>query len=282
MPFDILSERLKLVANGSLAKCRSEWGANGLKTESPIASEIGWQPTFFLKPNRHLIVAVEVADLIFPATLKIAAHDIEHYDYPIAVYQACSLDLYQSDARLAKVNSLRDHGFGLITVDDRGTAVIVHRGEAYAQHISPDRFDLEARPLTPSLKVMFKAASTTYQTDIEQGLQKAAKIVEALVLCIATQAAKAGEVRAGTPKEEAAKIVDVLWDTKKFVPYRAALGRTRSFFRIYRNPPSHASRNPREAAEKIRKCKDGFIEALRVAAELRSVIQHGGYRVVVH
>ena len=282
MPFDTLSERLKIVANGSLTKCRGEWGANGLKTEAPIADQIGWQPTFFLKPNRHLIVAVEAADLIFPATLKIAAHDIEHYDYPIAVYQACSLDVYQSDARLAKVNLLRDHGFGLITVDDQGMTVIVHRAAPYTQHISPDRFDVEVKPLTPSLRVKFKAAYTTYETDIEQGLQQAAKIIEALALCIATQAAKAGVVKANTPKKDAAEMVDVLWNAGKFEPYRAALGRIRSFFRTYRNPPSHASRTAREAAEKIRKCKDGFVEALRVAAELRSMIQREGYRVVVH
>ena len=33
MPFDTLSERLKIVARGSLAKCRAEWGRNGLKTK---------------------------------------------------------------------------------------------------------------------------------------------------------------------------------------------------------------------------------------------------------
>ena len=35
-----------------------------------------WQPTFHMCPNRALIVAVEVADVIFPEILKIAAHDI--------------------------------------------------------------------------------------------------------------------------------------------------------------------------------------------------------------
>src|SRR4051794_329446 len=111
MPFDTLSERLRIVAVGSLAKCRGEGGSNGLRTDAPIASEISWSPTFFLKPSRTLIVATEVNDVLFPEILKIAAHDIERFDFPISVYQACSLDVYQSDARLARVNSLREQGF---------------------------------------------------------------------------------------------------------------------------------------------------------------------------
>ena len=45
-----------------------------------------WQPTFHMCPNRALIVAVEVADVIFPEILKIAAHDIERFNASISVY----------------------------------------------------------------------------------------------------------------------------------------------------------------------------------------------------
>jgi hypothetical protein len=282
MPFDTLSERLKIVANGSLARCRGEWGANGLKIERPIAAQIGWEPTFFLKPRETLIVAVEVNDLIFPEVLKSAAHDIEHYDFPIAVFQACSLDVYQSDVRLARVNLLRDHGFGLITVDDQGAATIQTRAAPYAQHISPTRFEPGLKSLTPTLKVKFREAYSTYQTDTEQGLQQAAKIVEGLVLCISTQAEKDNKIPPGTSRRDAAVIVDILYSTSTFENYRAALGGVRNFLRTYRNPPSHAARTAKAAAEKIRMCKAGFSEALRMAGELRSLIQRVGYRVVVH
>lgn len=281
MPFDTLSDRLKIVAKGGLAKCRLEWGRNGLKTEGPIADAIGWTPTFYLSPNRALIVAVEVSDVIFPEILKIAAHDVEQYDMPIAIYQACSLDVYQKDAKMAKVNLLRNHGFGLITVDDGGDAVIQFRAAPYAQHISPERFDAGIADLKQRLKIRFRGAYSTYQTNVLQGLQEAAQVIEALVICLAAQAQRAGKAPPNTSKKDAAEIIDVLYVTPMFQPYRATLGGARSFFREYRNPPSHPPRTPSEAAATLRKCKAGLFEALRMASELQRVIQNAGYRVSI-
>ncbi|TLZ44533.1 MAG: hypothetical protein E6K21_19325 [Gammaproteobacteria bacterium] len=238
-------------------------------------------PTFYLRPNRVLIVAVEVNDVIFPEILKIAAHDVEQYNMPIAMYQACSLDVFQKDVKMAKVNLLRNHGFGLITVDDSDDAVIQFRAPPHAQHIPPERFDAGIAVLNQRLKIKFRGAYSTYQTNVVQGLQEGAQVIEALVNCIATQAQGAGIVPASTSKKDAADIIDILYATPMFHPYRAALGGARSFFREYRNPPSHPPRTPNEAAVTLRKCKAGLFEALRMAAELRRVIQLVGYRVSI-
>jgi hypothetical protein len=110
MAFEDLSDRLKLVAGSSLAICRNNYGVTGLRREEPIDDGIGWKPTFYLRPSRVLIVAVEVSDFIFPQILQIAADDISQYNHPIAIYQACSLDVYQKDKDLKRVNMLRDRG----------------------------------------------------------------------------------------------------------------------------------------------------------------------------
>jgi hypothetical protein len=279
MAFDTLSDRLKLVARESLGLCRNNWGGNGLKMEAPIDAKISWRPTFFMKPNRVLILAVEVNDLLFPEILKIAAHDIERYNFPICVYQACSLDVYQKDLRLARVNLLREHGFGIITVDDGGAALIQIRAEPLAQHIPPERIDAELRTLTPRLRVKFRTAYATYQTNVGQGLQEAGQIIEALITCIATQAEAANVVGPGTSRKAAAGIIDDLYQTGAFHNHRAALGGARNFARTYRNASSHPARTPNEAAEKIRKCKTGFFDSLRIAGELRLMIQDLGYIV---
>lgn len=281
MAFETLSERQRLVATKSLALCRTRWGGNGLKREEQIDAAISWRPTFFVKPARALIVAVEVGDVLFPEPLKGAAHDIERYDFPISVYQACSLDIYQADPRLARANLLRDHGFGLITVDDSGIARIQLTAEPLAQHISSDRFDAEVASLTPRIKVKFRDAYTTYQTNVGQGLQEAGQIIEALILCISAQAETAGMVTAGTSGKATAAIIDELYTTGHFHNHRAHLGGARSFVRTYRNVCSHPAVIPRQAAEKIRKCKAGFFEALRIATELRAVIRDLGFRVTV-
>jgi hypothetical protein len=279
MAFETFSERLKLVVNESLSLCKQNWGTAGLKKEEPIDSKISWRPTFYIKPNRFLIVAVEVNDVLFPEILKIAAHDIDRHDYPISVYQACSLEVYQRDRRFNHIKLLREHGFGIITVDDAGAALIQVRAEPLAQHISMERLESELKSLTPRLKVKFNNAHATYQTSVGQGLQEAGQIVEELVVSIATQAERAGVVPSGTSRKSTADIIDDLYSVGTFHNYRAALGGARSFVKTYRNIASHPPKTSKQAIEKIRKCRGGFFEALRISGELKAAIQQLGYQV---
>jgi hypothetical protein len=211
MAFEDLSDRLKLVAGSSLAICRNNYGVTGLRREEPIDDGIGWKPTFYLRPSRVLIVAVEVSDFIFPQILQIAADDISQYNHPIAIYQACSLDVYQKDKDLKRVNMLRDRGIGLITVDDTGSAHIHMRALPSGQNIPTSLLESELRTLTPRLKVAFRDASATYGTNIGQGLQATGQIIEALIKCIADQAESRGVISANTSGRATASIIDALY-----------------------------------------------------------------------
>src|SRR6266478_1655951 len=155
MAFDTFDPRLKPIAEKALAFCKNRYGGNGLKVEQGIDANIAWRPTFFLRPQRFLILAVEVDDNLYPEALKGAAYDIGHFDSPIAVFQACTLGAYQSDPKQTKINLLRGHGFGIITVDDEGVATIQHTCVPLAQHISGPELDSELSGLNPVLKVKF-------------------------------------------------------------------------------------------------------------------------------
>jgi hypothetical protein len=130
--------------------------------------------------------------------------------------------------------------------------------------------------------VVFRAAHATYETDVGQGLQAAGQIIEAIIKCIAVQAEAAGAVPPNTSNLDTAQIIDALYAAGPFHNYRAALGGARNFVRTYRNIASHPAINPQAAANKIRSCKAGFFEALRLARELRAVIQALGYRTIIH
>ena len=282
MPFDTFTPRLKNVATKALAYCRKQYGSNGLKIEVEIAPSISWRPTFFLKPTNFLTIAVEVEDNLYPEALKGGAHDIGHCDFPIAVYQACSLDVFQKDPNQAKVNLLRNHGFGIITVADDGTVTTQYSTIPLVQHISPDVFDTELAGLNTALKPKFRAAYTTYLTNEGQGLQQTGQIVEGLILAIATQAARAGLVATGVPKSSQAKMIDALYACKTFEDHRAALGAARGFVKEFRNTASHAPKNAKQAADKIRKCRIGFLDAIAVSTKLRNVMQAVGYKVKLY
>jgi hypothetical protein len=282
MAFDTYSQRLQLVALKALSHCKDRYGANGLKMEQAIDTSISWRPSFHLRPTRFLIVAVEAADNLYPEALKGAAHDISHFDHPIAVYQACSLDVYQSDPKQAKISLLRRHGFGILTVDSDGRVTVQHTCIPLAQHISTEELDSQMAGLNHKLKVLFRAAHTTYLTNEGQGLQQAGQIVEGLVYSIAKQAADANIIPKAVLKQPLADMIDELYKTNQFKDHRAALGGAREFVKDFRNVASHAPKTAKAAADKIRKCKTGFMDAIAISMKLRAVMQAFGYRVHIY
>ncbi|MBV9769110.1 MAG: hypothetical protein JOZ32_06030 [Bryobacterales bacterium] len=242
-----------------------------MKLDQGIDTSILWRPTFYLRPSKFRIIAVEVEDNLYPNSLKGAAHEVSHYDFPISVYQACTLSAFQSDPKHKQVNLLKKHGFGIITVDEDGIVVIQHTCVPLAQHISPDLLDREIKPLTPQIKVAFRSAYDVYLANEGQGLQDAGQIVEGLVACLAAYAVKNNVIPAGALGGSLADRIDALYGTNKFKPHRAALGGTRDFIREFRNTASHPPTTAKQAAEKIRKCRKGFLDAVGCASKLRAV-----------
>lgn len=282
MPFETLSDRLQVVATKSLAFCKERYGGNGVKVEQGINDAILWRPSFFLKVGKFKIVAVEVEDNLYPGSLKGAAHDISHFDFPIAVYQACTLEAYLSDPKHKHVNLLKSHGFGIITVDDDGNTVIQSTCVPLAQHISPESFERSLSKLSPQLKVAFRAAYAVYQTSETQGLQDAGQIVEAVLSDIANKAVKKGDLAAAAPNRALANRIDDMYGAQALAGHRAALGGAREFVQEFRNVASHPAKNAKEAAEKIRRCRAGFLDAIGIAVKLRALAKAKGYAIKIH
>lgn len=281
MPFDTLTPHLQEVAKRALAHCRNRYGGNGLRVELGIDSSISWRPTFFLKPERFRIIAVEVDDILYPEALKGAAHDISHYDFPISVFQACSLDAYQNDPKHGKVNLLRRHGFGIITVDDAGQVLMQQPCIPLLQFISTERLESEIGSLTPRMKVAFRSAHETYKTSEGQGLQQAGQIVEGTVESLAKQAVQGGVIKKAQANGALADVVDALYETKPFKPHRAALGDARAFIKEFRNTASHAPGSAKQAAAKIRRCQIGFLDAIGVSTKLKEAAAALGYKIQI-
>ena len=282
MPFETLSERLQVVAARSLAFCKDRYGANGVKVDQGINDAILWRPTFFLKVGKFKLIAVEVEDNLYPGSLKGAAHDISHFDFPIAVYQACTLEAYLSDPKHTNVNLLKDHGFGIITVDDDGNTVIQSSCVPLAQHISPKTFERSISKLTPQLKVAFKAAYEVYKTNERQGLQDAGQIVEAVLRDIADKAVKKGDLAAAAPNRALANRIDDMYGAQPLAGHRAALGGAREFVQEFRNTASHPAKTAKEAAENIRNCRAGFLDALAITVKLKALAKAKHYNIKIH
>lgn len=132
------------------------------------------------------------------------------------------------------------------------------------------------------LKVCFRAAYKTYLTNIGQGLQQAGQVVEAIIRSMASQAAKEGHISAGSAKGALADVIDALYQGTKLKDHRAALGAARSFIKEFRNAASHPAKTAKQAADNMRKCRQGFYDSIGTSIKLRKVFQAMGYTLTVH
>lgn len=280
MAFETFNDRLKSVATSSFAHCKARYGTAGAKAESEIDRDISWKPTFQVKSGVK-IIAVEVEDKLYPEILKIAAHDIGRSEKPIVVYQACSLESFLLDKKQSDINKLKRDGFGIITVDDQDNVTIQQVAVPLVQHISEEDLDRELKGLTQKVKVALRAAHTTYMSDPGQGLQLAGQIVEALVTGIGKAMKKKGlAINVNRP---VADVIDEIYAEASFAKYRGAgLGGTRDFIKEFRNTASHPSGSAKLAALKLRKCKAGFFEAIKLARKLREIAKQESLTIPFH
>lgn len=105
----------------------------------------------------------------------------------------------------------------------------------------------------------FRSAYSVYQGNETQGLQDAGQIVEAVLTAVADQAVKKGDLPATHPNHALANRIDDMYGAQAFARHRAALGGAREFVQEFRNTASHPAKTARQAAEKIRKCRIGFL-----------------------
>lgn len=282
MAFASLNPPLEDTAQKALAHCKARYGQKGLKFEAAIDGSIGWRPTFHLKISKFETFAVEVNDVIFPAVIKEAAHDIHHFAGLIRVSQVMPLDVFQSDKDQKKVNLLRAQGFGVMTVAGDGTVVMQCESAPLSQFITQAELDERIKDLPQALKVRERTAYATYLTNPTKGVQDAGEVIEGLVYSIARQSAAAASLSNKELKFSTANLIDTMVANDHFKDYKATLGGVRECLRTYRNPTSHSPKSSKEAAERVRYVREGFLNELRHAAALTQMARKLGLKATVH
>jgi hypothetical protein len=282
MPFETFLPRMQAVATAGLRFLTDRFGKGGVKLDEEIHPDISWRPTIQVRPSKALIVAAEVSDGLNPGALKLAALDVMRFDFPISMYLVCPLDIYLADKGQKLTGHLRRHGFGILTVDEDGKVVSQCPCIPLAQFLSEEEMAPYLVDMNPKVRVHFRGASDTYRTNEGQGLQACGQIVEAIVRSLAKGAANKGVISVPGAGAPTADIIDSLYAHPSFKNHRAALGGARSFIKGYRNIASHPADTPKDAIQKIRKCKAGFVDALRIAKELGDVMADKKYRLDIH
>jgi len=282
MPFDTFTLRMRQVADSCIQFCHDRYGKNKLVIEKPIADSIRWRPTFYFNHRKSILLAVEVEEVLYPDSLKIAALDILKYNHPISIIQACPLEVFQDGQNQTNINQLKKDGFGIWTVNDAGLVEIQNSCIPIAQFISPDELErsMESLPKYNKLKVEFRDCYETYKIDTEQGLQKISQIVERIINDLTLKSYEKKKI-SSNPNGTANKI-DILYNSQDFIRYRAVLGAARNLNTNYRNPASHPPKDAKESAERIRKCRKGFLDAVECVIKLREIYSDNKMKLAVN
>jgi hypothetical protein len=258
--------------------CTKQYGKAGLKIEKELKAGLQWRPSIQIKTSKFQILAIEVSDLIYPAVVKTVAHDllVDHADVPISVSVACPLSVYQADLRHAEVSRLKSHGFGLFTVDDVGHVIEQIPAVALIHHIPENVFAKRLEGLPQKLKVLGRKAFGVYKEQSYQGVQDIGQVIEALIFSFAAGAEKKGWIT--KVRKNAADVIDDLYESKEKALHdqRAAIGHARAFMKKYRNASSHPPKTAAAAADLIKRCREGFLTATDVIADLNAAIRACG------
>jgi len=279
MSTDINAARKARIEAAALEYCKQRFGRKVVKIGEEIHRSIKWRPSFYLSKG-PVIFAVEVEESLDGTIFKLSDNEIRQFAQPIAVCLACSLDVFQADAKQAKVKELKRNGIGLITVDESDGVATQIPCIPLAQHFSEEFLMEKLRDLPPRLKVAFRTAHESFTVNPGPGLQEASQIVEAIVDALALEAIKAGKLPSSAVNSGAADKIDALYDV--FKQQRAAFGGARSFFKTYRNVTSHPARSAKEVMHRINVCRDGFFEAVRISRELSQAAKSLSYTLKLH
>jgi hypothetical protein len=275
MEFSIVSTALASTVAHPVANFITErYGKGGFKIESGIRPDLMWRPTIQVNRTKYELLAIEVSEDLYPMILKMVAHDIsrEIPDMPISVYVACPLAVYVADAKQVTVRKLKEHGFGLFTVDDTGHVAEQFPAIPLIHQIPEATLSDGIKSLPSGIRVKFKNAFDLYRTNSNQGLQDTGQLVESLIYCMASNAHKKGWI-SKPDKMVAAAMVDQMYAAKELNNYRAALGAARNFLKSYRNMASHPPKSYKAAAEKIKLMRSGFVDSLNTTVALCSALK---------
>lgn len=272
--FDLLTPPylIDAVAKPVLKYVKRKFGNTGLKVDQPFSDRVSWVPTIQVRGAGNELILVEVAELLYPQVFNTAYAGIlnDEATRPIRVFQACPLESFQADKRHELVRKLKQHGFGLITVDDQQNVDVQFNASVLIHHIPQSKVDELLRQVSPDVKAAFLRSFDVYRTDENQGVQLAGQIVEALIHFLASKCHESGVLPKYRTSDTAASVIDGLYSSthKTLIAQRACFGGARQFMKLERNASSHPSKSRKVADAKATTLRDGFLAALRVAAEL--------------
>ncbi len=249
-----------------------------MRFNTEVDPSLGWTPSLQFQANDHLRIAVEVSETAYPRVLQLQHADLLAFREPVAVYCACPEAEFLKTDNQAEVRRLRAHGYGLLTINDKGHVTKRHSCIPLIQFIAESDFKQEIEGLPRGWRVRLKDSYDRYLVDPVAGVQDVSEVLEGLVL----SAAKGTARKKWTGKLTSmslADILDTLSETPACKPAKAAIGGVRNYVKLYRNASHHYPKNKQLAYKKYQDAPHAFRDGLKQAHSFRAAMNNLGIRL---
>lgn len=264
-----------ILANATIEYFQSRFEATSIKAFEEVDPRLGWRPSIHFQRNKNITVIAEVSeDTPYPEIFRLRRAEIIEIQRPVSVYSVCAEEVCLNPDKQAEIQSLQDHGFGLLSVNNQGAVTVRFNCIPLVQHIPETELLEEMQGLPPKIRAEIRDCYDRYKNDSVSGLEGITALVEALVNCAGKRAVSRGWISKTQLGSSSAEILDSLSNLNECKNVRGAIGGVRGYMAEYRNVAHHAPRSKKQAHKKYRDCHNGFREGIRKVRNFREAFKN--------
>jgi hypothetical protein len=276
--YSILPAYLHAFADSAEFIIKQRYGLGKALIEEPIENNIGWRPTLHWKTKTG-IVTCEVSESPFPVVFNQILTDVIDANIPVRIIAAFPIEhtLSASEYQL-KRNKAKSLGLGLLPVSPGNVGNIEYAGVSIPLRISAPNVSSFKKALHKDIKDAFELYMNG---DPKHGVQELGQLVENILVQLADQAKKKGNLTTGgfiSPTTYYAQNTLVQDLIKDKIIDNKILKKCASFADD-RNSVSHKPNSPKEAIKLEKRLKDLFNTGLYILEELPEQMVVSGYRL---
>lgn len=255
-----------------------EFSATSIKIGVGIDRDLPWVPELHFKYNKFEIIAAETSEKPYPEILRIRYPDLMGWPGLVTVYSICPEQEFLTKRGQREAKELKDHGFGLIVVDDSGAGDVKIRAVPIILFIRDGEFAAYRDQLPSKVRKAAKQALQTYKIYPKSGAQDVADIVEACVDEMCERLVKQGSSGV-TNSGSLANRLDNIYHSTDCGKIRAEVAQIRGYIKKYRNALAHTPKTKKDARSKYQECRSAFLDGLKYVIDLKIALKNAGLKL---
>ena len=272
MSFDIaFAPGVRALAIATDAHLKKSLHVSGARIAATIDAGVSWSPSFVYKDAEGFIVGIEVSEVIYPFSLRIAYAELINCSFPLRAIVVCPEEVFLAQPNQDDAEKLKAHGFGLWTVDKSGVVRERYRAILLSQVVTETDFAAVTDHFKRKSRERLRMAYEKYSQDPLSGLRDVTEGAEALANGILASALKSGlQLSKEQRRHGIAKKLDYILEQNVLGRGYAEIAGLRRYITKYRNQGHHAPKTEKDATKRIKTVRQAFLEGAAVVGDVQA------------